>query len=67
MGEIIVRLTSNHIKLKGGEYICDLVRCRDCKKRKKNKFCLEHRRYERDDNGYCHHGTTDDVCMERGD
>ncbi len=31
MSEIIVRLTSDHIKVKGGEYVQDLVRCRECK------------------------------------
>jgi len=31
----------------------DIVRCGECAKRKKNKFCLEHMRYERDDNGFC--------------
>lgn len=33
----------------------DIVECRECVKRKKNKFCLEHMRYERDD-GYCSYG-----------
>lgn len=28
------------------------VLCKDCKKRKPNKFCLEHKRYE-EDYGYC--------------
>ena len=31
MSEIIVKLTGSRIKLKGGEYVRDLVRCRDCK------------------------------------
>lgn len=30
--------------------------CGECKKRKKNKFCLEHMRYEKDDNGFCSYG-----------
>ena len=34
----------------------DIVRCGECAKRKKNKFCLEHMRYERDDNGFCSYG-----------
>lgn len=34
----------------------DIVRCQECAKRKKNKFCLEHMRYERDDNGFCSYG-----------
>ena len=31
MSEIIVKLTGSRIKLKGGEYVRDLVRCKDCK------------------------------------
>ena len=34
----------------------DIVRCGECAKHKKNKFCLEHMRYERDDNGFCSYG-----------
>ena len=34
----------------------DIVRCRECNKRKKNKFCLEHMRYEKDDDGFCSYG-----------
>ena len=30
MSEIIVKLTDSRIKLKGGEYVRDLVRCKDC-------------------------------------
>ena len=28
--EVIMRLTSDHIKVKGGEYVRDLVRCSEC-------------------------------------
>ena len=31
MSEVIVRLTSDRIKVKGAEYVQDLVRCKDCK------------------------------------
>ena len=31
MAEIIVKLTGDHIKVKGGEYVQDLVRCKECK------------------------------------
>ena len=31
MKEVIVRLTSDRIKVKGGEYVQDLVRCGECK------------------------------------
>ena len=33
-----------------------VVRCKECKHRKKNGFCLEHNRYEKNDNGYCSYG-----------
>ena len=33
-----------------------LVRCGECAKRKENKFCLEHMRYEKNDNGFCSYG-----------
>ena len=36
MKEVIVRLTSDHIKAKGGEYVQDLVRCGECKWAKAN-------------------------------
>ena len=31
MKEAIIKLTSDHIKVKGGEYVQDLVRCKECK------------------------------------
>lgn len=31
MSEIIVRLKEDRIKITGGEYVRDLVRCKDCK------------------------------------
>ena len=34
----------------------DIVRCGECKKRKKNRYCLEHKRYEKDDEGFCSYG-----------
>ncbi len=34
----------------------DFVTCGECKKRKKNDFCLEHMRYEKNDEGYCSYG-----------
>ena len=33
MKEVIVKLTSDRIKVKGGQYVQDLVRCDDCKHR----------------------------------
>ena len=38
------------------ERVVPLVRCGKCDKRKKNGFCLEYMRYEKDDNGFCSHG-----------
>lgn len=34
----------------------DLVKCGECKRRKKNGFCLEHNRYERNDDNFCSYG-----------
>ena len=31
MSEAIIKLTSDRIKVKGAEYVQDLVRCKDCK------------------------------------
>ena len=31
MKEVIIKLTSDRIKVKGGEYVQDLVRCKECK------------------------------------
>ena len=31
MKEVIIRLNSDHIKVKGGQYVQDFVRCQDCK------------------------------------
>ena len=42
MKEVIVRLTSDHIKVKGAEYVQDLVRCKDCKHGKYRKGRLEY-------------------------
>lgn len=33
-----------------------VVRCKECVRRKNNGFCLEHNRYEKNDNGYCSYG-----------
>ena len=30
----------------------ELIRCKNCVKRKKNKYCLQHKKY-RQDEGYC--------------
>ena len=33
MSEVIMKLKGNHVKVKGGEYIQDLVRCVECRHR----------------------------------
>ena len=38
MKEVIVRLTSDHIKVKGGEYVQDFIRCQDCIHRRLNDY-----------------------------
>lgn len=52
MAEIIVNMKSDYIKIKGGHYKQDLVRCGEC------KHCEERNNEE----PYCqyHHMTTDD-------
>ena len=34
----------------------DIVRCKECTRRKKNKFCLEYMRYEKNEDGFCSYG-----------
>lgn len=34
----------------------DLVKCGECMRRKKNGFCLEHNRYEKNDDNFCSYG-----------
>lgn len=36
--------------------LIEIVRCGECKRRKKNGFCLEHNRYERNDDNFCSYG-----------
>lgn len=31
MSEIIVKMNDDHIKIKGGQYVQDIVRCKACK------------------------------------
>ena len=71
MKEVIVRLTSDHIKIKGGEYVQDLVRCGKCKYKRINEdgetryyYCaLEdrpNRQWSVDDTDYCSWGEVRD-------
>ena len=41
--------------------VVEVVRCKNCKHRKKNTFCLHNMRYE-DDNGFCSYGERSDKC-----
>ena len=49
MKEVIVRLTSDHIKVKGGEYVQDLVRCKECRhwemRNSPRGWCVVHQGY----------------------
>lgn len=47
--QTILKLSLNKVD------VVEVVRCKDCKHRKKNTFCLKNMRYE-DDNGFCSYG-----------
>lgn len=49
MKEVIVRMKTDHIKVKDGEYVQDLVRCKDCRKK---KTCIIHEGFC-NDNAFC--------------
>ena len=51
MSEIIVKMTEQKIKLKGGEYVRDLVRCERCKFRNNCERTIQSRALE-----YCSAG-----------
>ena len=40
MKEVIARLKSDHVKVKGAEYVQDLVRCKDC-----DNICIDRNGY----------------------
>lgn len=44
--EVIVKLTSDRIKVKGGEYMQDLVRCAECKYKQQCRKAVEHITHE---------------------
>ena len=66
MKEVIVKLTSDHIKVKGGEYVQDLVRCKDCKNTEERATKIEGNKYCSfligwiDDDFYCGYGEVRD-------
>ena len=53
---MIVEVPSYSCEFKGIREVRELVRCGECAKRKENKFCLEHMRYEKNDEGFCSYG-----------
>ena len=58
MSEIIVRMNSDHIKVKGGEYVQDLVRCKECRYRNGEKCQMRNniaKRFPQADD-YCSYG-----------
>jgi len=55
--EIIVRLRQDCIKLKGGTYVRDLVRCRECKRRDDDYVCYKWASIDE-----CPHVKPDDYC-----
>lgn len=58
MKEIIVRMKTDHIKVKDGEYVADLVRCKDCKFYN-GKYCISKAWPSMADvkpDGYCNFG-----------
>lgn len=66
MSEVIVKLTSDHIKVKGAEYVRDLVRCKDCGKTEERSTRYDNEKYCSvmvgwvDDNFYCGYGEVRD-------
>lgn len=66
MSEIIVKLTDSRIKLKGGEYVRDLVRCKDCEHGQSynmfgSRYCLKHNDVAVRDNDFCSYGERKDT------
>ena len=56
--EVIIRLTSDHVKVKGGEYVRDLVRCGECKW--KGRFGCPRRSNNPNDDNFCNFGEVRD-------
>ena len=66
MSEIIVKLTGSRIKLKGGVYVRDLVRCKDCEHGQSynmfgSRYCLKHNDVAVRDNDFCSYGERKDT------
>ena len=66
MKEAIIKLTSDHIKVKNGEYVQDLVRCKDCRHTKERATKIEEHKYCPamvgwvEDNFFCGYGEVRD-------
>ena len=56
MSEIIVKMKSDYIKIKSGEYIRDLVRCKDCKHLYQDNECPLRLWFVHTENDYCSYG-----------
>ena len=61
MSEVIIKLTSDHIKIKGAEYVRDLVRCQDCRWHR-GSLCVRipGLKIAMLDDDYCSHGEVRD-------
>ena len=66
MKEVIIKLNSDHIKVKGAEYVRDLVRCGECGNTEKrateevgHKYCSILAGWV-DDDFYCGYGEVSD-------
>ena len=60
MKEVIVRLTSDHIKVKGAEYVQDLVRCKDCALTMDDTYYCEYHEHNVMPDDFCSYGEVRD-------
>ena len=60
MSEVIVKLNSDRIKIKGGEYVQDLVRCGECKNYTEAKGCFLEDNSTRQADDFCSYGEVRD-------
>ena len=56
--EIIVKMTDDHIKIKDGEYVRDIIRCKECKWYKQSETFCENGNglWQAGDNCFCSYG-----------
>lgn len=63
MKEVIVKLNSDRIKIRGGEYVQDLVRCGECKHNVSDGGAImvcEHTDIPTEDDHFCGYGEVRD-------